>query len=84
MTMNVDLSTVTAVQRAQIIREERDSLVLAWATGRLASNQRVTADWLNERIEALGVPTTTGDGLPYFQATIYGTAVAEHFPAEER
>lgn len=60
MTTMVDLSNVTAKQRAQIIREERDQLILAWVEGRL-NNMTGAECFLNARIRALGVNTMTGD-----------------------
>ncbi len=55
-----DLSNVTTEQRAQIIREERDALVLAWSHGRVR-NLIDAERFLNRRIEDLGVNTMTGD-----------------------
>jgi hypothetical protein len=60
MTGNVDISNVTAEQRAQIIREERDQLVLAWVQGKLREMSGAE-NWLNARIQDLGVETMTGD-----------------------
>ena len=60
MATNVDVSTVTPEQRAQIIREERDHLVLAWLDNRIGDlfgAERL----LNQRAEALAGPTITGD-----------------------
>jgi hypothetical protein len=56
----VDISNVTAEQRAQIIREERDHLVLAWLNNEIVDLLDAER-WLNERIKALGVDTITGD-----------------------
>lgn len=46
--------------RAQIIREERDALVLAWIAGRVL-NMTDAENFLNARVRALGVETMTGD-----------------------
>ncbi len=60
MTTTADLSNVTAEQRAQILREERDALIMAWQDGQL--NSLIGAEkFLNSRINALGITTITGD-----------------------
>jgi carbamoylphosphate synthase large subunit len=60
MTPEADISNVTVEQRAQIIREERDQLVLAWVRGQL-NDMTGAEDFLNARIRKLGVETMTGD-----------------------
>ena len=60
MATTVDITTITTEQRAQIIREERDALVLDWVNG-LLRNCDDAERFLNARIEALGVKTITGD-----------------------
>lgn len=60
MAVNVDLSTVTYEQRAQIIREERDALIIAWQRGTIQGLMGAEK-LLNERIKGLGVDTLTGD-----------------------
>jgi hypothetical protein len=47
-------------ERARIIREERDTLVLAWLEGEI-SNILDAENFLNRRIRDLGVQTVTGD-----------------------
>lgn len=56
----VDTSSITCEQRAQIIREERDALVIAWQNSTI-SGFLGAERFLNERIRGLGVETTTGD-----------------------
>ena len=51
---NVDISNITAEQRARILREERDLVALAGGDPRFV-------DHMNARINALGVDTMTGD-----------------------
>lgn len=56
---NIDLSSVTHNQRAQIMREERDALVIAWQKGAVR-DLLDTKYFLNDRIRVF-VDTTTGD-----------------------
>ena len=55
-----DISAITTVQRARIVREERDALMLAWQKGQLTTLLDAE-QFLNRRIEDLGVDTMTGD-----------------------
>jgi len=57
----VDISNITAEQRAQIIREERDVIFMAWQGGAIGNNILHVERLLNARIEQLGVKTLTGD-----------------------
>lgn len=55
-----DISNISLEQRAQIMREERDALILAWQNGvivDLLGAERL----MNARIEGLGVESITGD-----------------------
>lgn len=56
----VDLNGVTAKERAMIIREIRDGIIIAWQAGLVRNVPGVEA-YLNTRIAALGVDTVTGD-----------------------
>jgi hypothetical protein len=60
MSAHIDLSNITAEQRAQIIREERDVLMMAWLANKI---QDLTGaeKLMNNRVMDLGFATITGD-----------------------